>query len=72
MKHTVTVFSPYSFHVGEKIHIDGGRRKGDWEVVSVTDYTVTLRCPISKREFEWQNFCYCIGKKETASWPGKS
>ncbi len=72
MKHNVTVFSPYSFHIGEKIHIDDGRRKGDWEVAAVTDHTVTLRCPISKKEFEWKSFCYFIEKRKTASWPGKS
>jgi hypothetical protein len=72
MKHTVTVFSPYSFRVGEKIHIDGGRRKGDWEVAAVASHTVTLRCPITKKEFEWKKFCYCIEKQETATWPGNS
>jgi hypothetical protein len=51
-RHHVIVFEPYPFKVGQKIRIEGGKRKGDWEVVGVGDAKVTLRCPISHREFE--------------------
>lgn len=57
-----TVFRPYPFTIGEKIYIDGGRRHGDWEVIAVSADTVTLRCPVSGREFEWNRFCYFVEK----------
>ena len=31
--HTVIRFRPYSFQIGQKIHIESGSRKGDWEVI---------------------------------------
>jgi len=62
------VFRPYPLAVGQKIRIEGGRRGGDWLVIGVSDRTVTLRCPVSFREFEWDRFCYFVeeGKGE---WP---
>ena len=69
--HDVTVFKPYDFRVGQKIFIEGGPRKGDWEVVAVTDRKVKLRCPFSKREFDWNRFCYMVDEKKGAVWPGK-
>ena len=68
-KYTVTIFKPYDFQVGQKIRIEGGKRHGDWEVVAVTDAKVTLRCPISKREFAWARFCYSVGVREDETWP---
>lgn len=69
--HNVTVFKPYDFHIGQKIVIEGGPRKGDWEVAEVTTHKVTLRCPFSKREFDWSRFCYMIEEKQGVPWPGK-
>jgi len=69
--HDVTVFKPYDFRVGQKIFIEGGPRKGDWEVVAVTDRKVKLRCPFSKREFDWNRFCYVTDENKDAVWPGK-
>ena len=68
-EHPVTIFKPYSFNPGQKIRIDGGKRAGDWEVVSQSDKTVTLRCPISGREFEWNRFCYVTQEKKNEQWP---
>jgi len=68
-KHNVTIFKPYSFEVGQKIHIDGGPRNGDWEVVGVTDRKVKLRCPISLKEFEWDRFCYFMEDRQGEQWP---
>ena len=67
--HTVSVFRPYPFEVGQKIYIDGGKRAGDWEVVGVSDRKVKLRCPISEREFEWDRFCYLVEEREGEEWP---
>lgn len=55
-----TRFSPYPFQIGEKIFVDSGPRRGDWEVIGVSEKTVTLRCPVSGREFEWSRFCYLV------------
>jgi len=69
--HDVTVFKPYPFRMGQKIYIEDGHRKGDWEVVGVTDRKVKLRCPFSLREFEWNRFCYVVGEQTGVQWPGK-
>ena len=69
MTHKVTVFKPYPFQAGQKIRIDSGSRKGDWQVVSVTDKKVTLRCPVSDVEVQWARFCYVTDEKENQQWP---
>lgn len=72
MPETITVFRPYPFQVGEKLRIEGGRRGGDWEVAAVDDKAVTLRCPISGREFAWSPFCYFIKEDSAGIWPQPS
>lgn len=62
MKET-TLFRPYPFEKGEHIYIDSGPRRGDWEIVKVTDNKVILRCPVSRREFEWDRFCYYVERR---------
>lgn len=66
----VTIFSPYAFAVGQKINIAEGPRKGDWEVVGITERKVKLKCPISLKEFEWDRFCYHVADR-TQPWPGE-
>lgn len=56
----VRCFTPCEFKVGEMIYIDGGKRKGDWRVVGLDDKNITLRCPMSGREFVWSRFCYQV------------
>lgn len=36
-RETVTVFQPYPFEVGQEIHIGGGSRRGEWEVIGVKE-----------------------------------
>ena len=67
--HSVTFFRPYPFRSGQKIHIKDGPRRGDWEIIGVTERKVTLRCPISSREFEWSRFCYVVEEKDKVEWP---
>lgn len=67
--HDVTIFRPYAFEVGEKITIESGPRRGDWEVVGVSERKVMLRCPISGREVEWDRFCYLAEKRKGVTWP---
>ena len=67
-QHTVSVFAPYPFEEGQKINIAGGPRRGDWEVIGVSERKVKLKCPISHREFEWDRFCYHVADREQ-TWP---
>jgi len=69
MKYDVTLFRPYPFKVGQKIRIEQTRRQGDWEIAAVNEHTVTLRCPISKKEFEWTKFCYMVDEEKAVKWP---
>jgi hypothetical protein len=68
-EHKVTVFHLYPFAIGEKIRIEGSRRQGDWEVVGLDGSKITLRCPVSGREFTWERFCYQVREEEAAQWP---
>lgn len=65
----VSIFTQYQFTAGQKIRIADGKRAGDWEVVGQSETTVTLRCPISGKEFEWQRFCYHVEEKTGEAWP---
>ena len=69
MGHNVTVFKPYPFRVGQKIRIEDSRRAGDWKIVGVSEHKVTLRCPISHKEFEWAKFCYVVDEETDSIWP---
>ncbi|MFH1155270.1 MAG: hypothetical protein V1793_15780 [Pseudomonadota bacterium] len=69
MKHDVTVFRPYPFEKGQKIRIEGSKRQGDWEVIEVSDIKMTLRCPISHREFTWDRFCCLYEEQIQVAWP---
>jgi hypothetical protein len=69
MKHDVSVFQQYTFTVGQKIRIENGRRKGDWEVAGVGEHKITLKCPISKKEFQWNKFCYLAEEEKGVEWP---
>ena len=71
MGHDVTVFKSYPFTVGQKIRIEGHRRSGDWEVTGVEEHKVTLKCPISHKEFSWTNFCYFTEEEKDTIWPQK-
>lgn len=70
-KAKVVMFKSYPFEAGQKIYIDGGPRKGDWEVIGVSDRKVKLRCPISAREVEWNRFCYYAEERNNEEWPHK-
>lgn len=69
MSQLVTVLTAYPFHIGQKIRIEGNKRAGDWEVTGIEGSSVTLRCPISKKEYTWDNFCYMISEETDGAWP---
>ncbi len=71
-KERVLFFEPYPFSVGQKINITEGPRKGDWQVIGITDKKVKLKCPVSLREFEWERFCYFVREKSGVEWPKKT
>jgi len=70
-KHPVIVFKPFPFKIGQKIFIESGQRKGDWEVIGVGDRKVKLRCPVSFREFDWDIFCYFVEESTERIWPNQ-
>lgn len=68
MEHDVVLFKGYPFKAGQKIRIEDSPRSGDWEVIHVTDTKVTLRCPVSGKEFTWGRFCYLV-EETRRQWP---
>lgn len=68
-KQTVTFFTPYPFTPGQKIRITAGPRRGDWEVAATDEQKVTLRCPVSRRQFSWDHFCYLSESRADEPWP---
>jgi hypothetical protein len=71
MTEKVVFFRLYPFTPGQKIHIEDGPRRGDWLVVGIDERKVTLRCPVSGREFAWDRFCYFAAEK-AAEFPAPS
>lgn len=69
MEHDVTLFKPYPFTMGQKIRIEDSKRAGDWEIAGISKNTITLRCPISHKEFEWSTFCYLVEEQHDVVWP---
>lgn len=41
-KHDVLIFKPYPFEVGQKLHIDGGARSGDWKAIDVSEAIIVF------------------------------
>ena len=70
-KQSVVFFKPYPFEIGQKINIQEGPRRGDWEVIGVTERKVKLRCPITHKELEWDRFCYFVDERQGVEWPQK-
>ncbi len=70
MEEKVAFFRRYPFRIGERLHIEDGPRRGDWEVVSVSEKKVGLRCPVSGTRVEWDRFCYLVDERP-APWPGE-
>jgi len=64
----VLIFRPYPLKAGQKIFIESGPRRGDWEVVAVEERTVKLRCPVSHKKVTWDRFCYFAEERDDP-WP---
>jgi hypothetical protein len=68
-RHKVTVFRQYPFQAGQKIYIEDGPRKGDWEVLAADEKNLSLRCPVTGREVQWKRFCYLAEERDNEPWP---
>lgn len=68
-QHDVYRFRLFPLEVGHKIHIDGGVYRGDWEVVGVGERKVRLRCPVSGREVERDQFLAFVSLQKGVEWP---
>jgi hypothetical protein len=66
---TVLILRPYPVRVGQKIFIEAGPRRGDWEVMGVGDRKIRLRCPISHKEIDCDWFCYAVTEATGIPWP---
>ena len=68
-RHNVLIFRPYSLQSGQKIHIEGGPRRGDWEVMEVRGNKIKLRCPVSLRQIECDHFYSFLEEAAGMPWP---
>jgi hypothetical protein len=64
----VAIFSRYPLQPGQKIRIEDGPRRGDWQVIDVGERTMRLRCPVSGKEVQWDRFCTLVVEQER-EWP---
>lgn len=68
-QHDVYRFRPFALEAGHRIHIEGGVLRGDWEVVSVGERKVRLRCPVSGREVERDHLLAFVSLQKGTEWP---
>lgn len=68
-QHDVYLFRLFPLEVGQKIHIESGVFRGDWEVVSVSERKVRLKCPVSGREIERDHFLAFVTHQRGVAWP---
>lgn len=66
---TVLILRPYPVRVGQKITIEAGPRRGDWEIIEVGERKLRLRCPISHQELDCDRFCYVVTEAAGIPWP---
>jgi hypothetical protein len=66
---TVLILRPYPVRVGQKITIEAGPRRGDWEIIGVGERKLRLRCPISRKELDCDRFCYVVTETAGIPWP---
>ena len=54
---TALILRPYPVRVGQKITIQAGPRRGDWEIIGVGERKLRRRGPISHKELDCDWFC---------------
>ena len=68
MPDKVLIFDPFQFKAGQKIFINGGKRKGDWEVIDCAGDKITLQCPVSGVKLTVNQFCFLVDEV-VKEWP---
>ncbi len=68
MTQKVTFFKSCPLKEGQKIRFEDSPLKGDWEIIKISDFKVTLRCPVSKKELVKDRFFFFTKEKQD-SWP---
>lgn len=64
----VLILRPYPVREGQKIYIEAGPRRGDWQIIEVGERKIRLRCPLSHKEIECDRFCYVVTEADIP-WP---
>ncbi len=67
--HRVVMFRLYPAQVGDKIFIEGGPWRGDWEIIEVGDRKIKIKCPVTHKELERERFFYFLEERENEPWP---
>ncbi|MFZ2088698.1 MAG: hypothetical protein WAU47_09000 [Desulfobaccales bacterium] len=67
--HRVVMFRLYPAQVGDKISIEGGPWRGDWEIIEVGDRKIKIKCPVTHKELERERFFYFLEERENEPWP---
>ncbi|MGQ9687720.1 MAG: hypothetical protein ACUVXF_02870 [Desulfobaccales bacterium] len=65
----VIFFRLYPARVGDKITIEGGPWRGDWEIIEVGERKLRLKCPITHKEIERERFFYFLEERPQEPWP---
>jgi hypothetical protein len=66
----VTIFKPCPMKPGQKIRIQDSPLQGDWEIIRVSDFKITLRCPLSGKELVKDRFLMACDQRDQ-EWPLK-
>ncbi|MEA2060194.1 MAG: hypothetical protein U9P10_06725 [Thermodesulfobacteriota bacterium] len=68
MDHIFNVFKPCPLKEGQKIRIEDSPIAGDWEIIRVSPYKITLRCPVSGKELTKDRFLFFVEESQ-GKWP---
>jgi hypothetical protein len=66
---TALILRPYPVRVGQKITIQAGPRRGDWEIIGVGDGKLRRCGPISHQELDCDWFCSVVTEAAGIPWP---
>ena len=68
MTDKIRYFKPCPLEKGQKIRIEDSPLEGDWEIVKVSEFKITIRCPISGKELVKDRFLVFSEEKQ-GPWP---
>ena len=70
MTDKVTLFKLCPIEEGQKIRIEDSPLEGDWEIIKVSPFKITLRCPLSGKELVKDRLLVFQEERDQA-WPLK-